>query len=106
MKIAHLVKKREISGVETVDVFLKDGFATLKMTVVTTRMRVKKPAMEDTENVQNLNSDAKMTSVSLAVGNVTMMMIVVMDLMKILAKIIHAQMTNSNATLDIVSRKN
>ena len=106
MKTVHLVKKRETSDVETAGAFLRDGSVILKMTAETTLMRVKKLAMEDTENVQNLNSDARMTSVFLDVGNVTMMMTVVMDLMKILAKIILAQMTNSNVILGTALRKN
>jgi len=106
MKIVHHVKRRETLDVEIDDVFLRDGFVILKMTAETTPTKVMKPAMEGTESVQNLNSDAKMTSVFLDVGNVIMMMIVVMDQTRILARTILVQKANSNVILDIALKKN
>ena len=106
MRIVPLAKKREISDAETDDAFPKDGFATLKMIAETTRTKVMRLARDGTENVPNRNSDATMTSVFQAVGDVTMTMIVAMVVMKLVAKLILVQLANSNVNLDIASRMN
>ena len=76
------------------------------MIAVTTLMKTRRHAMDVIENAPNPNFDATMTSVFQAVGDVTMTMIVVMVVMKLVAKLILVQLANSNVNLDIASRMN
>jgi len=105
MPIVHLVKKKEISVVETEDVYLNDGCVILKMIVVTILTKVKKLVPDAIANVQNLNLDATMTNVSQADGNVIMMMIAETEVMKPLVEPINVQLINSNVPLDIASKQ-
>merc|ERR1719483_1648320 len=76
------VKKREITNVETKDVYPKDGSVILKMTVETILMKTMKCVPEDTENVQSQSLDVGMTNVYLLGGDVITMMTVVMAVTK------------------------
>ena len=76
------------------------------MIAVTTLMKTRRHAMDVIENALSPNFDATMTSVYQAVGDVTMTTIVVMVVMKSVAKLILVQLANSNVNLDIASRMN
>jgi hypothetical protein len=102
LKTVLNAKTRETSNAETIDVFLSAGLVTLKMTVEIIQMRVKIYALENTENVQNQNSNVAMINVFLQDGSVIMMMIVVMVVMKAAAKITNVLKIGLNVTLDIV----
>merc|ERR1719186_600122 len=70
------VKRKETLRAGTRDVFRKDGFVTLKMIAVITRMKMMKCAREDIERVQSPSFDAEMTNAYRLAGGAIMMMIV------------------------------
>jgi hypothetical protein len=105
MKIVHRVKRKEISVVETEDVFQNDGCVILKTIVVTTLMKMTRPVQDAIANVQNQNSDVATTSVFQADGNVIMTMIAETEVTKPLVERMNVQLTNSNVPLVIASKK-
>lgn len=105
MKIAHRVKRKEISVVETEDVYQNDGCVILKTIVETTLMKMTRPVPDDIANVQNRNSDVAMTNVFRADGNVITTMIAVTEVTKPLVERINVQLTNSNVPLVTASKK-
>merc|ERR1719431_1329883 len=69
-KIVQNVKKREISNVETKDVYLRDGSVILKMIVEIIQMKMMRCVKEDIGSVQSQSSDVETISVYLLGGDV------------------------------------
>ena len=85
--------------------FTDDGCVILKMIAVTILTKMKRPVLDVTDHVLNLNSGVTMTSVYQADGNVIMMTIAETEVMKHHALPIRVEMTNSNALPVTVSKK-
>ena len=105
-KTVHHVKKRETLNVRIEDAFQNVGYVISKMIVGTTQTNKNSCALTKViGNVLNPNFDAPMPNAFPHVGNVIMMMIVGMDQTNKIVKIILAQQKDSNARVDIVSKK-
>lgn len=96
LKTVQNVNQPEISNVKTIDVFQKDGYVILKMTVVTTRMSLKIYVKDCIDNVQNLNSSVPMENVYQDNGDVITTMIVVTTQMSSIVEDFNVKMALSS----------
>lgn len=104
LKIVRNVSQPETFNARTIGVYRRDGYVTLKMTVVTTRMSLKTYVKGYIGNVQNPNSSVPMANVYQANGDVTMMTIVAIIQMNSTVEDSSVKMVLSNVRADIALR--
>jgi hypothetical protein len=101
-KIVQCAILKQTLSARTIVAFLSNGLAISLTIVEMDPMKQKLFVKANIENVQNLNSVVKMANVFHLVGDVTMRMIVEMDLMSYTAKTSNARMEHSNVNQAIV----
>merc|ERR1719189_2861167 len=99
------IEPRETSPAETNAVCPNVGSVTLRMTVVTTRMREMSCAQDGIESAQNPSSNVATTNAFLEDGAVTTMMIVAMDRMRTNARSTLVRQRGSSVPLATASRR-
>jgi len=105
LKTARNVRTAATSSAATTVVCRSGGPVTSRMTVATTRMRVRTCVLAGTVTAQNLSSRVRMISVYLTDGSVMVRMIVVMVLMSLIVSSMSVLLIDLNAPQVTASKR-